>query len=104
MQPVVARGLLPPRPALTLISGNMLRSCKRILGDTPVGAAKCCFRKASPEFPRTLLQLLTLGCLTRQQKGLDQRTLSANGHPGESLVPLALGYLWLAVKPLCQQF
>jgi hypothetical protein len=56
MQLVVARGLLPPRPALTLLSGNMLRSCKRILGDTPVGAAKCCFHEASPECPRILLQ------------------------------------------------
>jgi hypothetical protein len=36
-----------------------LRSCKRILGDTPVGAPKCCFREASPECPRILLQLLS---------------------------------------------
>ena len=35
------------------------RSCKRILGDTPVGAPECGFREASPECPRILSQLLT---------------------------------------------
>jgi len=35
-----------------------MRRGKRILGDTPVGARKCCFREASPECPRILLGAL----------------------------------------------
>jgi len=38
--------------------------------------------------------------LGREEKGLDQFTLAANCHAGESLVPLALGYLRLAIEPL----
>jgi len=36
-----------------------MRRCKRNLGDTPVAVPKCCFREASPECPRILLQLLS---------------------------------------------
>jgi hypothetical protein len=48
--------------------------------------------------------MLTFRRLTRAQKSLDQLTLAANRHTGESLVPLALGHLRLAVEPLRQQF
>jgi hypothetical protein len=47
---------------------------------------------------------LALRGLARKQKSLDQLTFAANRHAGESLVPLALGYLGLAVQPLRQQF
>jgi len=65
-----------------------------------------CLRAVAARPALTLISrnMLTLGCLTRQQKSLDQLTLAANCHPGESLVPLALGCLGLAVKPLRQQF
>jgi len=47
---------------------------------------------------------LALRRLTRQQKSLDQSTLAANCHAGESLVPLTHRYFGLAVEPLRQQF
>src|ERR1017187_1615317 len=54
--------------------------------------------------PRYSRNMLALRRLTREQKGLDQLTLAADCHAGESLVPLALGHLGLTVKPPRQQF
>jgi hypothetical protein len=48
--------------------------------------------------------MLALGRLRREEKRLDQLTIAANCHTGESLVPLALGYLRLAIQPLGQKF
>jgi hypothetical protein len=45
-----------------------------------------------------------LSCLGGEEKGLDQFTIAANCHAGESLVPLALGYLRLAIEPPGQKF
>jgi hypothetical protein len=42
--------------------------------------------------------------LSGEQESLDELTLAANCHPGESLVPLTLGDLGLAIEPDCQQF
>jgi hypothetical protein len=47
--------------------------------------------------------MLALGRLGREQKGLDQLTIAANYHAGESLVPLTLGHLRLAIEPFGQQ-
>jgi hypothetical protein len=47
--------------------------------------------------------MLTLGRLSREEKGLDQLALAANRHTRESLEPLALGYLRFAIEPLGQK-
>ena len=48
--------------------------------------------------------MLALWSLGGEQKSLDQFTLAADRHAGESLVPLTFRYLWLIVEPLRQQF
>jgi len=54
----------------------------------------------APDLPN----MLALRLLRRQEKRLDQLAIAANRRTGESLVPLTLGYLRLAIEPLDQQF
>jgi hypothetical protein len=41
--------------------------------------------------------------LTREEKGLDQLTLSTNGHARKALEPMAFRHLGLGIEPLCQE-
>ena len=51
----------------------------------------------------TLGKPFALRGLSRQQKRLDQLTLTAHRHTGKALVPLALGYIGLRVQPCGEQ-
>jgi hypothetical protein len=63
-------------------------------------------RRSSTSYKPRLISsnTLALGSLRWEKKRLDQLTIAANRHSGESLVPLALGYLRLAIQPLGQKF